>query len=764
MLERGNSRAAGMPAPSDVKLIDIDYLIGILLRQAKIIVLCLALGLMLGIAILMLTPRTYQAASQIVIERQLDGLAPEVLTASGQMDIEAQILNQVEVIGSTRLARIVAEAENLTTDVEFLNPPPSMMQNLMGLIENAFALVTGSSQPEQPELLTEAPVEAVVDALRGGVKVTRVGRSSVIWLGYETHSPELAYRIANAYAAAFVQDQLNADLEVTREAAEWLRERLAELSNSQREVALEIEAFRLETGLTVSTDTTLTNQRLENLTSQIVLAQADVARYQAIVSQLDRITADDPHGIAAGLASVPVENDADAGQLALLREAYLSAERRIAEVSALYGDDHPQIAALRQEQLSLTGQLQARLAAVTDRYRRTLDMSRLRVEELRGQVEAEGQSGAESNPALIRLTALQQRSDALNLLYRSYLTRYEETLQEQSFPIPAARVISDASVPRAATGPRRMTTLGAALVFGGFLGLVFSTLNELRERSFRVGSQVTRETGLRFLGYLPLVPVPRRGDKISRSRQVHAEIRRQITGRRATAPTTLLAETLKAVKIAINAKRIGDEGVVVGIVSVLPGEGKTSLAVGLAELAAHDGNSVLLIDADLRSAMASALIVPEHPAGMAEVGRGTPWREAIYRDKAGFDMIPARSPGSTVAGSDDLATPFMRTLLDEARHAYDLVVIDLPPLGAMVDAVSIHPWTDGFILVAEWGQTPRRLVRGVIEREPQLAEDMIGVVLNRVRLDKLPRYSNPGDTERFVTAYPEYFRVPAGKS
>jgi succinoglycan biosynthesis transport protein ExoP len=101
----------------------------------------------------------------------------------------------------------------------------------------------------------------------------------------------------------------------------------------------------------------------------------------------------------------------------------------------------------------------------------------------------------------------------------------------------------------------------------------------------------------------------------------------------------------------------------------------------------------------------------------------------------------------------------MGQLLLEARDGFDHVIIDLPPLSPMVDALSMLQWTDGFMLVVEWGRTPRRLVRTTIEREPQLESGLVGVVLNKVNFDRLARYSELGESERYIRAYDTYYRV-----
>src|SRR5690606_29032132 len=141
-------------------------------------------------------------------------------------DLEAQVLNQIEVLRSSRVAKAVANAENLMTDQEFLNPPPSFSQRVKSLV---------GLGPSQSPVMAEATLDEVAGMLRSNVQVDRMGRSSLIRVAYEAPTPELAQRIAQAYAEALLQDQLNAELEATGAAADWLQQRLAEIGESQRQ-------------------------------------------------------------------------------------------------------------------------------------------------------------------------------------------------------------------------------------------------------------------------------------------------------------------------------------------------------------------------------------------------------------------------------------------------------------------------------------------------------------------------------------------------
>jgi succinoglycan biosynthesis transport protein ExoP len=174
------------------------------------------------------------------------------------------------------------------------------------------------------------------------------------------------------------------------------------------------------------------------------------------------------------------------------------------------------------------------------------------------------------------------------------------------------------------------------------------------------------------------------------------------------------------------------------------------------------GSKVLLIDADLRRRAATRLY-GEPDLGLADLGDGSHWqRLAQTHPETGLVTLLANQGEVADDGKDLLSSATMRRLLAEVRGAFDYVIIDLPPLGPMVDALSVLPWTDGFILVSEWGRTPRRLVRTMLEREPQLADQIIGVVLNRVDFSRLPRYTEAGGVERFMDVYQDYYDVREG--
>lgn len=753
MLERSQSSELTERLPSDTKIIDLDRLIGVLMRQWRVLATCIGIGLALGIVYLALAPRSYFASSEILIDQNQQELVTDVTAQTSTVVLESEVLNQTEMLRSSRIARAVVDAEHLDTDHDFLNPPLSFTGRLIAPLKALLGRGGGDG-------VTSVPPNVATAMVMQGVVVDRVGRSSVLVPGFSASTPELAYRIAKAFGQAFIREQLNTD--ATQQAATWLQQQLTQLGESRRQAADTLEQFRRSSGRTVAQDQTLADQRIQALTGQLVIAQADTAHARALAAQLQAAVAAGPQAVGSNGNLLVTSTQADPKTSDLLAQ-YAAATRRIGEVTAAFGASHPQVAVLQREQAGLADQILAQLKQLNDRYASDLVAAEQREDALRQDVLDEGQQSLDANQSQVKLNELEQKASALELLYNSFLSRYEDTLQRQSFPITSARIITEPSMPQGASSPKSTVILLGSLLFGAFLGLCFATLNELRERSFRLGAQITRELGFHFVGYLPDLHLRKGGRRLGGRRgpaEVQELVRGQVLNTRANATVTAFTETLKASKIALHARRHSGRAIVVGTTSILPGEGKTTYAVALAEMLAASGSQVLLIDGDLRHPAASRLAAPSATAGLIDAVEGTPWRRLLQiDDRTGLAVLPAATTLEDPLVSDPLASAPMSEILREAREAFDYVIIDLPPLSPMVDALSILPLTDGFMLVTEWGRTPRRLVRSTIEREPQLENGLIGVVLNKVNFDRLARYSELGDSERYFGAYDSYYQV-----
>ena len=172
------------------------------------------------------------------------------------------------------------------------------------------------------------------------------------------------------------------------------------------------------------------------------------------------------------------------------------------------------------------------------------------------------------------------------------------------------------------------------------------------------------------------------------------------------APLSRFAETLRSVKLAIDFAPTEGGMRVIGVVSSMPGEGKSTAAMNIAELVASSGSSVLVIDADLRSPTLTREITPNASAGLFEfLVNDVPINELIYSDEAKrLKFLPAAGKGGAAQKTDLIGSTKMAQLLTAARQTYNYVIIDLPPLAPVIDAKAVAGAVDGFVFVVEWGR------------------------------------------------------------
>ena len=219
-------------------------------------------------------------------------------------------------------------------------------------------------------------------------------------------------------------------------------------------------------------------------------------------------------------------------------------------------------------------------------------------------------------------------------------------------------------------------------------------------------------------------------------------------------------ETLRSTKVAADLALAELSSKVLGWVSLLPDEGKTTLCYNMASLTASTGTRTLVIDADLRRPTLSKTVAPHCKAGLLEVVlKRVALSEAIIADPAsGLDVLPICLATAGLNTSDLLGSAAFAAVLEEARRSYEYVILDLPPIGAVVDARAVSPQVDAFVLVVQWGTTSRQFLQATLNAEPRIADKCIGTILNKADLKKLQLYRTPGSSEAYMAEYSAYFQ------
>ena len=175
-------------------------------------------------------------------------------------------------------------------------------------------------------------------------------------------------------------------------------------------------------------------------------------------------------------------------------------------------------------------------------------------------------------------------------------------------------------------------------------------------------------------------------------------------------------------------------GHIIGVTSSQPTEGKSTVSINLAYSMAELGKRVLLVDADMRrSSVHEKLSLVKEP-GLSDLMAGNNsisgaiQRYQSSKDSTSFDVIPGGTPPSNP--SEILNSRRMESFLKTLATAYDYVILDLPPIGVVTDAVAISTQTDGMILVLRESYSPRGLLADCVTQLQEARANILGFVIN----------------------------------
>ncbi|MBR4474064.1 MAG: CpsD/CapB family tyrosine-protein kinase [Oscillospiraceae bacterium] len=169
---------------------------------------------------------------------------------------------------------------------------------------------------------------------------------------------------------------------------------------------------------------------------------------------------------------------------------------------------------------------------------------------------------------------------------------------------------------------------------------------------------------------------------------------------------------------------------VIGITSSVRGEGKSTTSINLAYTFAQSGKRVLLIDADMRLPSVAAKLELKSTPGLSNLIAGLRNEGHCIRQSAQFNnwyILPAGDIPPNP--SELLGSERMHTLLQHYEEIFDVVILDLPPINIVADALVISKWIDGLIGVVRQNYTDRRALADCMYQVEKLGSHFLGFVM-----------------------------------
>lgn len=653
--------------------------------------------IILSVVVTLLMSPKYTAQTQIQIDRQ----QKQITMVEG---IEAQTTPQDQEFYATQYTLLKARplAERVAASLRLYNDEAFLAAHGIDgdvLTENAAGL--------SAQQLKEKNRQLIVNLLLDNVEIAPIRNSKLVNIRYTSRDPNLAARISNEWAAAFIATSMDRQYASTADARKFLEERLVTLRqrlDESEKLAVNYASQNSIVSLGEAKDgkgRTVTNQ---------TLAGAQLAEMASALSEATtaRIAAESRSASSGEATSESVTSNT----LSNLRSQRSTIAAEYAKKRVQLEDRHPLVMELKQ-QLATTDSAIAQETQRITRARQSEYREAVRREsELQAKVEALKQSLDAENKANIQYAAYLRDADTNRQIYDALLQRFKEIGVAGQVGVNNISVVEPANMPTEPSSPNLLlNTLIATFVGLALAGAVAFGFEQIDE-GVRDPNQVDAQLGLPLLGITP---------KVERNAVMEiSDVKSALYDAYFSIHSNLAFSTSHGFPKSL------------AVTSTRPGEGKSSTSLALAVVLGRTGKSVLLIDGDLRSPSINFMLGIDNEKGLSNYLAGEDDWQSFVRttELKNISVISAgRSPPSA---AELLSGDRFATLIGHALEQYDHIVIDAPPVLGMTDAPLISKAAESVVYVVESSGPAVRGIRGSIHRLAMANVHLSGVVLSKV--------------------------------
>jgi capsular exopolysaccharide synthesis family protein len=276
-------------------------------------------------------------------------------------------------------------------------------------------------------------------------------------------------------------------------------------------------------------------------------------------------------------------------------------------------------------------------------------------------------------------------------------------------------VLDPASPNTATLASSKTRTLAQFVILGLLAGAALTWLRTMLDHKIRSEEDLARVIPVPLIGVLPKANI--RQDKVDAVR--------------GWAEQRALAEAARGLRTAIYFSLPKEEGQIIHLTSPDKGDGKSTVTAYLAIAMAQAGQTVLVIDGDLRSPRQNKIFHLDNEVGLSDalIDTDVPLSDLIVQSElAGLDILPTGPIPS--APAEMLNSRRFQDLLIGLSGIYDRILVDSPPVLAVTDSRVIATKCNATILVTRVDKSTRDAAGAAFERLHSVGANMLGVVLN----------------------------------
>jgi capsular exopolysaccharide synthesis family protein len=573
----------------------------------------------------------------------------------------------------------------------------------------------------------------LIEAAAKKLKVTVTGQTRIIDVSFQSTDPAIASGFVNSIMSGFISQNLRVRGQLIQRTSSWLGQQLNSLRANLRRSDEALQAYARQSGLIYTGDKeNVSTEKLRQLQAQLSQAQGDLALKEArfrIASTASPDTLTDVLNDSSlrALRNRITELRSQEAQLATtFKPEYSKAKQTRAEIETME-------AALQHERSEI-------VTRITNDYVEAEHRQGLLSDFYNNQVKLVMQDSQNS----IQYDILKREVDTNRQTYESMLQRVKDSGITAALSTSNIRVVDPARTPEKPIRPILPLNAFAGLLSGLILGMVVAVTSERADRKLHQPGDAGRLLGIPELGVIPRADRFGKDAGIATVSVLQGEDRGNAQIAAWQVMPTGFADSFRAVLVSILFAQGEESRSVLVISSAGPNEGKTTAATNLAVALAKIGQSVLLIDGDIRKPSVHKVFGLYNNIGVTnllnQVIFDGPAADAATQETDFPDLRVLTSGPPLQTGCDLLFTTSMPRLIAYYKDRFDRIIIDSPPLLHMPDARMLGRMADAVVLVARAGHTLREAALAARERLMQDQTPVLGVILN----DWDPKFSPDG--------------------
>jgi uncharacterized protein involved in exopolysaccharide biosynthesis/Mrp family chromosome partitioning ATPase len=616
-------------------------------KRWRVIIPTLLAALAAFVVVQLITPKYFSEARILIESRSNVYLRPDAdkITTDPTVDAEA-VASQAQIILSRDLAREVIKKLKLGDLPEFdstLNgvSPLTSILGMLGLVKDPLSMTHE---------------ERVLNAYYDRLTVSPVEKSRIINVDFLSADPELAARVANAIADAYLERQRQFAQEQAQSAGQWLASQIETMRQKVEAAEAKVEDFRAKSNLLVGiNNTTLSQQQLGDINAQLAAAralQADADAKARLIREMLK-------------SGKPIESSdvLNSELIRRLTEQRVTLRAQLAEQSSTLLDNHPRIKELRAQIADLESQIRSEADTMARSFEGDAQLAGARVAQQTAMLDQLKTQAASTNEQDVQLRGLERDAKSQRDLLESYLAKYREATSHDTLnSAPAdARIVSRATVSNVPAYPKKLPTI------------LIATIAMLTMSS---GLVITQEILAAPGGFVPLRREPVRA--VAADAPVPAARLNAVSGGRRAEPRRAADIPIGAIaEAADDLSRMGVRRI--AVFGAAPGMNISQTAIKLSRALAEESRVILV---GLAAGETAIRAISNEPSadGLAELAHGmASFRDIITKDR--LSPLHLIAPGH--ASTDRLQILAARSVVTgfaALAHSYDHVVIDAGPV------------------------------------------------------------------------------------